>query len=324
MSTPQAPRTAQRAQEPGVPASVAVTPASRHIIVSWKPGPGRADAFAILIGPSPDELRECKRLPHADGEQVAVLDGLTNGAPCYIAVISLQGETRSLMSEVWKVTPNTALYVRPGERARPAQRRKRDDIVASCAACNGDVALDENGTAYRCEDCKATYVQRVRDGAYLAVASLPNGICSCCLPRRPLLHPPGEPYRICSQTNERYVEIGGEQGVVRISQLEYGLCTCCNPPHTLALSRQGQVVCSAKRDHCYVRQGTRWVYQPPEAQASFLDDIDQALSGGNAIIGPNGVLMAGRSSGSRAGRHIRNEPGEPIPPREGGGTPGHD
>jgi len=303
MRTPKAGRTAQAAQEPGVPTALAVTPASKHIIVSWKPGLGKADDFAILIGQSPDELQECKRVPYANGEQVEMVTGLVNGTPCFIAVVSLQGETRSLLSEVWKATPNTALYVRPAERVRQAERKRRDDVVASCGACNGDVVPDEDGTVYRCEDCSAAYVRRVRDGAYLAAVSLTNGICSCCTPRRPLLHPHGEPYRVCSQSNERYAEVTGTEGLVRISQLDYGLCTCCNPAAVLVLSQQGQVVCSMLRDHRYARQGTRWVYQPPEAQASFLDDIDQALSGGNAVMGPNGVLMAGR--GSRPHRQRR-------------------
>ena len=319
MRTPKVLRVAQAAGEPGVPTALAVTPASGHIIVSWKPGAGRADTFAILIGQSPDELHERKRIPYADGEQIEIITGLVNGTPCFIAVVSLQGNTRSLLSEVWEVTPNTAFYVRPAERTQAAERRRRDDVVASCGVCNGDVALYEDGTIYLCEDCGAAYVQRVRDGAYIAVAALANGICSCCMPRRPLLHPHGEPYKICPQSSERYAEVAGTENFVRISQLDYGLCTCCNPAAVLVLGQQGQILCSAQRDHRYVRQGTRWVYQPPEAQASFLDDIDRALSGGSAFIGQNGVLMAGRGSGSRQRQGNRNGPREPASPRSRGG-----
>lgn len=308
------------------PVAITVVSKSESFQISWQKRLGMVDGFIVLVGNSPNELRDHTTIQKTDkAEYSAEIKSLVNGQEYFTSVVAFRENRRSEIVEIWKVIPNITRLQQPADKInaeaisvrvqqqaetqpvteeskvvqgvvvsspnKEVPQRPQEDIAAICSACAGDVVLDTNLHLFVCSGCAMQYIQRVVDGKFIPKDSLVNGICECCEPRRPLVQPMGESFKQCSLSGEKYVNLPGN-GLVKISSLDYGLCSCCRPPAALILNAQGQVVCSVKRENLYVREGNNFVLRIPDAPPSLLSDIDRALANGSAGMMPNGILIS--------------------------------
>lgn len=174
-------------------------------------------------------------------------------------------------------------------------------VVALCG-CGGHIRLNTVERVYQCQQCQKSYVQRL-DGKYILINILPNGICYCCLPKRPLLAQ-GDIFLRCIGSNQQYCRLNGR--TIKVSELDYGLCGCCKPPQPLILNQQGQVVCSSKKEQLYIKEGAYWVMRKPDIQPNTVDELDRALRDGMAVIGPGGVMLTSENGSTARSRRRRN------------------
>lgn len=279
-----------------IPCNVEISALSDAVLVEWD-REGMVDGFIIFIGTDNDHLEEYKRI--AKGFKTSYFERITDiekNKEYYLSIAAYKGNAVSKMSDIVKVIFGTLQNDHSDNvRAHDRKRSEADDTkkiseasITSCGICNADVVLDNEEQVFKCRSCEEIYVQRVGDGKFVSINILENGICRCCNPKRPLIHPRGEAYKICSNSGEKYADVEGN--ILRLSELDYGFCTCCNPPIPLMLNHQGQVVCSRKKDHLYVEENGRYVYIKPEMPGASVDDIDRALANGTAIMGPNGII----------------------------------
>ena len=164
--------------------------------------------------------------------------------------------------------------------------------VATCAPCGGTVTFEVGRLTYCCRECATEYVQRVTDQQYVPVAILPNGICLCCIPARPLVTSPGGEIRYCSKSRSAYVRLP-ERGYIRECDIEHiGHCSCCTPPNPLVYDSQGAAHCANHPNEFYTRRRMGgWRRASSTGQANVdIRDIDQALQRGSAGMLPGGIF----------------------------------
>lgn len=118
-------------------------------------------------------------------------------------------------------------------------------------------------------------------------AHAPFGSCVCCTPERILV--PSNGTLICPQTAAAHVLLGSGAALL-VADLPFGLCVCCDPAQPLIRSGE-QVVCYARPEQTYTRQGEQWRPSAPTSSVQAdADAIDAALRANSALIGLNGVF----------------------------------
>lgn len=302
----------KRAEDIKEPYDIKVRTVSRGFCIEWKRRPGIIDGFIILAGNNPDALLEIARVPKG-GKQVysETFNDFRRGS-YYVTVVAYKGNKSSVrptplqisigedhqngipeISNIEEISGTTPITERPEETQAEnhktvSAKNSEEKIEAICGLCNGNIVFNEELKVYQCLTCEAQLIKNIKE-QLVYVNQLKNGICKCCDPRRPLIKQRGKENLICSHSGEEYAKIGQNE-VVKLSELDYGLCSCCRPPNPLILNQQSQVVCSKERDHLHVKERGRWIYHPPEPEMSSVDEIDQALANGSAIMGPNGII----------------------------------
>lgn len=308
------------------PKVVKVTSQPQTIRIEWERSSEEADGYMLLIGQKLESLGEYQKIKFRQGEVkiISFLGGLETGHTYYVSVVNFKGEVLSALPGVWRalipkeprlwVAEKLELDLLPKiERLSIEEAPKEikigllDDedlkeamgpeplVVAQCGKCGGSVVLDEEKRVYKCRKCDKLYVQRL-DEKYISVDLLPNGICSCCNPKRPLILAMGEEgFFRCSQSSDQYCEL--ENVKVRVKDLTYGLCSCCKPARPLVLSAESQVVCSKNRQQLYEKKGrgrsASWKPVPRTDRTGGVDinRLDEELEKGMAKIGTNGVIL---------------------------------
>lgn len=169
---------------------------------------------------------------------------------------------------------------------------------AICNNCNNGVFLDRGKKVYVCSGCRKEFVTRPSDNRFIAVDALPDGICNCCNPKHPIIASAAD-LKKCSRSGMKYVDLPG-RGMIPVHELDYGLCECCAPQNPLKLNMSGQVVCSRQADKLYVRESPDEPYhvKEPEAPQSLVEEIDDALRNGSAMMMPGGIMGVDRNSGN--------------------------
>lgn len=120
----------------------------------------------------------------------------------------------------------------------------------------------------------------------------PAAPCACCPEPRLLVADDGA--LACPATGELYAVLATGD-LARAAALPFGLCRCCEARQPLIRSGDA-VVCLGRPEQRYAPQGGHYTPVPPDAAPEALPDvdaIDAALRANSALLGVNGVFVAG-------------------------------
>lgn len=154
-----------------------------------------------------------------------------------------------------------------------------------CPRCMGMLA-EGDGLLHCGGRCGGRWV--MAGGARLLdPATLPLGVCGCCLPRVPLVR--AEVGAVCPQSHGEYLVL--PEGVMaRATVAPLGICHCCLPPQPL-VEVANYLVCRNKPQQHYavVEGAVTWIGLAPVVeqagdQAAVTAAIDAALRANSAEL----------------------------------------
>jgi hypothetical protein len=154
-----------------------------------------------------------------------------------------------------------------------------------CPTCTGLIELQAG--IFVCRACQRQFVKNV-SGELINMIELPFGCCQCCLTRAPLVKTNSQQLPICAQSREPHIFAAGQYA--RVSSLPCGVCNCCDQPHALLVCADGVIRCPHSNTE-YLRNIDGTIVRKPVAvDVSSVDEIESALTDGNAAFYYGGFL----------------------------------